>query len=72
MSEPDWFMNLLIWWVYQLIQGIVLQYIGFWFALFSDWDWGRTVMLDIGTDLGESATMMANVQKGVEAGSWGA
>ena len=68
MAEPDWFMNLLYWWVYQFLQGIIIQWIGFWFAVFSDYDWGRVTMNGIGTDL----PIMSKVQEGMEAGAYGA
>jgi len=67
MAEPDWFMNLLFWWIYGIIQNIVVQLIGFWFAVFGDPDWGRLTMEGIAADL----PMMDGVISVIGEGSYG-
>ena len=68
MSEPDWFMNLIYWWVYDFLNGIIVDLVGWFFAIFSDWDWGRITMVGIGEDL----PIMKNVQDVVTEGGYGA
>lgn len=74
MSEPDWFINLVFWWVYSFLQSIVLQMVGFWFAVFGDPDWGRVQMVSLGADLAENedATFFAKLNPMVDEGGWGA
>ena len=74
MADPDWFMNLICWWVYQLLQGIVINFFGFWFAIFGDFDWGRFTMVELGKSLAETDTftVMGKIQPEVEKGSYGA
>ena len=72
MSEPDWFMNLIIWWVYNFLQGIVIQWIGWFFAIFSDWGWGNKTMVGLHGDLAETGTWLANAGPEIEKGDYGA
>ncbi len=72
MSDPDWFMNLLIWWVYQFLQGIVINFIGFWFAIFGDYGWGNVTMVGLHGDLSESGTWLNQAGSKIEEGSYGA
>ena len=51
-----------------MIAGIILQFLGFWLAVFGDPDWSRTMMEGIGQDL----PIMEKIQKVVEMGGYGA
>lgn len=74
MSEPNWFVNLIFWWLYGLLQQIVAYMLGFIFAVFGDYDWGRVQMVDIGASLAETedATVMSKINDMIDTGSYGA
>ena len=67
-EEPDWFMNVILWWVAEFIGGWVMNYIGFWMAVFGDPDWGRTVMVDIVASL----ELPEKIQSTLDLGGYGA
>ena len=73
MTDPDWFMNILIWFIYSLLQGIVINYIGFFYAIFSDWDWGRITMVGLQESLSDNgSTWLVRAGTEINSGSYGA
>ena len=73
MSDPDWFLNLIIWYIYGFLQGICINWIGFWFAIFADYDWGRVTMVGLHESLNDNdSTLLEKFGPEIEAGSYGA
>ena len=64
-------MNVIFWWIYEFLSGWVVNYIGFWFAVFEDHDWGRQTMEDLGPQLTDN-TMMGRILEVVAMGGYGA
>ena len=45
-AEGDWFVNLFFWWLGQFVFGII-QWIGNFLAIFTEWQWGYDTISDL-------------------------